>query len=132
MGLSLLHVREDFARFCDEIGLTPEIRATAPNHAEVPTDDKWLRNFRIGPSEIEGNGTIAARDIAAGEIVGPAWSPDRKRAVLGCMGNHSPTPNAEMFFNSDGVWLVAREGISRGQEITTNYRHTMERWNAHE
>lgn len=117
--------RADWERFKDQIGLTGDAEAAAPNHVEVKSDGAGV-NFEILPSQIAGFGTCAKRYFAAGDPVGEAWI-GGKRTELGCFGNHSMAPNAAMEPTGAGpdVLLRAISDIAPGDEVTTNYRETI-------
>jgi hypothetical protein len=113
----------DWHRFKGEIGLTPPMEASAPNHVEVHAEGLG-NSFVISPSRIAGVGTFAARSFCAGSFIGPAWVCG-KRTELGCYGNHSVAPTARMKFLGPDVWLVALVDVEPGDELTTNYRDTL-------
>ena len=114
--------RADWQAFKKEIGITDELEASAPNHIEVSAGPS-SENFYIGPSEIAGEGTLAAWNLPAEYVVGPAWL-EGKRTVLGCKGNHSLKPTARIVVVPRGLWLVTNYRVEKNQELTTNYRET--------
>jgi hypothetical protein len=114
---------EDWEHFKQEIGLTAELEASAPNHVEVPATN-WHQNFYIARSSIAGDGTFTARPFPSGSLVGPAWI-QGKRTELGCKVNHSPTPTARMVKLTGDVWLMTSTDTAANQELTTNYRDTV-------
>ena len=99
------------------------------DHSELPYG---TYKFQIGDSDIEGKGIFATGDIRAEECIGPARL-DNKRTVLGRRVNHSNFPNAIMVPRGNDLYLYAitdiagRTGSSLGDEITTDYRFTIQK-----
>lgn len=117
--------RMDYLKFVEECRLTAEqvkdIVENSSDRVDVACD-----NVAIGTSRIQGNGVIASYDFDSGKVIGPA-SINGKRTAIGRYTNHVKNPNAEMVVDSNGnINLVAVWPINKGQEITVNYRQSLE------
>ena len=84
-----------------------------------------------GNSPIQGKGMFATAHIKPGEIIAPMRL-NECRTPAGYLINHSKYPNAQAVLNPNGdMYLVAirdiqgMDGGFNGDEITTDYRHTM-------
>ncbi len=114
----------DYKRFLAEYGFSHEaVRAVVDDwsdHAEMPEEST---QFVIKDSPIEGKGVFAARDLAAGSLIGPVRI-GMGRTLLGRLTNHSPFPNAmfERVDNSGGLVLRAKKPIVEGAEVLIDYR----------
>jgi hypothetical protein len=126
-----LEDRADYAALIQEMGMTEEqVRQQVEDlsdHVEMPLGSY---KFQLGDSPIHGKGTFATSLIRSGEVIGPALLND-KRTVLGRLGNHSISPNAQIVQDGKDLWLVAirdiagKCGPNLGEEILTNYRATI-------
>lgn len=127
-----LRAQTDYYRLLEELGVTEaQVREEVEADNVIPLGAGCWK-VKLGHSMIEGRGVFATADIAAGEWIGPARIGD-KRTILGRYANHSPTPNAIPVLTDDGgIDLVAAVPIAGcaggmdGDEITINYRHTLE------
>ena len=91
------------------------------------------KRLSIGPSDIEGYGIFASEDIPEGTNLGLTHIPFQSqpngllRTPLGGFYNHSDTPNCEVVLEKGiyprfCMYLVTREPIAKGSEITVKYR----------
>ena len=86
-------------------------------------------NVTVRPSEIEGLGLFATKEIKAGTLIGRIHIPDEKepdgyiRTPLGGFGNHSSHPNCYKLEMTDDmtVWVVSKKDIMPGEELTWHY-----------
>ena len=74
-------------------------------------------------SSIHGKGVFAKKDIAKGEVIGLGSIDGKCKTTLGRYTNHSNKNNAMFYYlhNTD-VIMIARENISKFNEILINYR----------
>jgi len=78
--------------------------------------------YKIGKSNIEGQGLIAATDLKPGDLIGLSHSGGEIASEIGQYYNHSDTPNAVSALVGNDRYLIASDNISMGGEITVNYR----------
>lgn len=85
----------------------------------------YSERLALKPSPIHGLGIYALESFNKGAHIGPARI-DGKRTPLGRYVNHSSNPNAQMTVLDNGdVAVVASRPIYKGEEVTTDYRHTI-------
>jgi hypothetical protein len=102
----------------DEVSLKPLIEDESD---QIPFSQDYP--VYVAPSDIDGLGILAKRDIAKGERIAPARI-NGKRTPAGRYTNHSFSPTACMSGKGD-LDLVALTDISRGAEISVDYRHSL-------
>jgi quercetin dioxygenase-like cupin family protein len=115
-SLNRLKDREDYLRVLEETGFTAEERRRISENPldQIPMPEGF--SVTVKPSPIEGLGVFSNKDFKQGELIAPARI-GAKRTPAGRYTNHSMTPNAEA-----EIYLVAKENIKSGEEITLNYR----------
>lgn len=124
---------EDYSQLLLELNMTEEeVRLQVENIDDICPLPYGSYKFGVFDSDIEGKGVFATSPIYNGELIGTARV-GAKRTELGIYTNHSSTSNAKMIFTKKGnVFLVATKDIKGytggqlGEEITTNYRETLE------
>ena len=118
--------RQDFRTMLAEHGISAEVVAeeTAQEADRIDVDLSLL-GVRLGPSAIDGVGVFAERVFDPGVIVGAA-NFEGSRTQFGRYVNHSQKPNARMVPDRDSIFLVALNRIEPGQEITVDYRTSLE------
>lgn len=124
--------REDYKKVLAEFGFSEdEARRQSENQIDrIPMPSGGFK-FAISKSGIQGDGVFATAPIEIGEIIGPARI-DGLRTPLGRYVNHSTSPNAQMIFQGDTIYLAALSEIpgcrggNLGDEITTDYRANIE------
>ena len=84
-------------------------------------------NYKFGKSKIQGVGTFAKNTIKPGEYVGKVHTinklgEDYDFTSLGNNHNHSENPNVQNVLIGNERHLVAIKPISKGQELTSDYR----------
>jgi hypothetical protein len=84
-------------------------------------------NYKFGKSKIQGVGTFAKNTIQPGEYVGKVHTinelgKDYDFTSLGRNHNHSEDPNVQNVLVGNERHLIAIKPISKGQELTSNYR----------
>lgn len=114
-----LDYQDNFSAYQDAIDYvvnnTEDLRALPVEFAE------W---FEVGPSDIAGLGVFATRDFHPGEHLGPARLA-QYRTTLGRYVNHSCLPNVKTAIVGDHVAMVAIKHIKCGDELLSNYVHTV-------
>jgi hypothetical protein len=117
---------EDFYAALEEYGVTPqEVRIMSECDNRIPMPPGGYK-FTIDASGIEGWGVFASGEILAGEVIAPARV-SNLRTVVGRFTNHGARPNALMVLQPNGnLDLVAIYSIRRGDEITIDYRQSMQ------
>ena len=82
--------------------------------------------YRIGKSNIQGQGVIATQNIKPGEIIGIGidywlyFIPYVTR-YFGSWMNHSRNSNTQLLYLNNKYYVVAQKLIKKGEEITINY-----------
>ena len=116
---------EDFKNVIKLYGFTEEIvRSQTENKDDIIDFDKNY-GLRIDNSDREGKGLFTDRAILRGEYIAPSRIKD-KRTPAGRYTNHSINPNALMVLDKDRINLIASRDILENEEITVNYRNSME------
>ena len=82
--------------------------------------------YKIGKSNIEGQGLIAATDLKPGDLIGLSHSNGEIASEIGQYYNHSDTPNAVSALVGNDRYVIASDNISMGGEITLDYRRQPE------
>ena len=82
--------------------------------------------YKIGKSNIEGQGLIAAMDLKPGDLIGLSHSNGEIASEIGQYYNHSDTPNAVSALVGNDRYVIASDNISMGGEITLDYRRQPE------
>ena len=82
--------------------------------------------YKIGKSNIEGLGLIAATDLKPGDLIGLSHSNGEIASEIGQYYNHSDTPNAVSELVGSDRYVIASDNISMGGEITLDYRRQPE------
>lgn len=114
---------DDYKRVLDEYGFTEAIARSQSENL----DDQILDDFDgvvVKPSPIEGVGLFTTRSFTACEMIIPARI-DGLRTKGGRYVNHALNPNAVMMQKGD-IYLFALRDISQDEEITVNYRTSLD------
>lgn len=112
----------DYELFVRESGLTHEQwAAIVHNENDQVTIDIEALGLYKSESDIHGFGLFASRKIQQGENIGIGRI-DNKRTQLGRFINHAVRPNCMFAYDGEVIVCVAIEPISKGQELTVNYR----------
>lgn len=116
--------RLDYKATLEEYGFTEEVaRAQSEDESnQVSTDENY--KVSVMPSMIEGDGLFSQSTFTEGETIMPARI-NGKRTEAGRYTNHSLYPNAVMVMVGNDIDLVAKETIDSGDEITTDYRDSL-------
>ena len=83
----------------------------------------------IDKSSIHGLGLYSDTDIPDGYAIenvipltaGNSYYLRLDRNIFAKKINHSDSPNCEMYFHEDGIWLYANQDIHVGEELTYHY-----------
>ena len=117
--------RNDYQLFLNESNQTEEmVRNLSENVTNLTHLPNGEYKFVTSISNIEGVGIFATGKILSNELLGPARIKN-KRTILGRFINHSANPNTVPKRTEDGFDIVAKKPIYSGEEITINYRETM-------
>jgi len=115
--------RSDYKHMLSEYGHDEKtVRAQSENESDqihVESD-----NCAVNISNINDLGLIASVEILAGVAIMPARIKGM-RTMAGRYTNHALIPNAIMVMTGDDINLIAIRNILPGEEITTNYRSTL-------
>ncbi len=105
-----------------KLNMTQEEMDDLTNNGQVIEYE--TNKYYTGPSEINGEGVFASRDILQHEIIGLGTIDNIHKTILGRYTNHSSQPNANFYMlrNSDLV-LIALENIPSDEEIFCDYSH---------
>ena len=82
--------------------------------------------YKIGKSNIEGQGLIATTDLKPGDLIGLSHSNGEIASEIGQYYNHSDTPNAVSALVGNDRYVIVSDNISMGGEITLDYRRQPE------
>ena len=117
---------EDYGKFLQEYGFTLLQAEQLSRQPHITFDQEY--SCSVGKSEIHGVGLIATRDFQMGEVIAPAWS-HGMRTPAGRFTNHQKNPNSrpQLGIGVDPtIDLVASKEILAGEEITLDYRQSIE------
>lgn len=119
--------RADYAYFLQSQGWSEEQVRSVVEQEHDYTDALVLKEFglSIGDSEIQGTGLFAEKPLIEGEFIMPARLKGM-RTQAGRFINHAIRPNAKFVFDGTDLNTVALRDIAAGEEITVNYRDTLE------
>jgi SET domain-containing protein len=84
-------------------------------------------SLTIKNSSIEGLGLFSTKFIAKGTNLGITHVKDNRfpngysRTPLGGFFNHSETPNCEVKYEEDFIFLITLADITEGEELTAKY-----------
>ena len=78
--------------------------------------------YKIGPSQIHGNGLIATQDIEPNQMIGLSHRGGQVASELGQYVNHSDNPTAISMPSGNERYIISNQFIKAGGEITQNYR----------
>lgn len=116
---------EDFKNIIKLYGFTEDIvKSQSENEGDVIGFDLPYQ-VRIAPSDRHGAGMFATAPIKTNAIICPVRIKD-KRTPAGRYTNHSINPNAVMIVDSDRINMKSLKDIEQDEEITVNYRNSME------
>ena len=104
-------------------GYTPEAMHKL-SADESTLDASPLEGVVVRDSPLHGLGLFATQDFQAGEVICAASSNGR-RTLAGRYSNHSHEPNCAVAFTAPEFVLVALRGIEAGEELTTDYGHSL-------
>jgi hypothetical protein len=117
--------RLDYALVLEEYGFTEEV---ARSQSENPDDQIEIQGaaygVKVGLSPIEGSGLFAEKTFGSGGLIMPARI-GGNRTHAGRYVNHSASPNAVMVTDGSNINLMAMESIQVGDEVTTDYRSSL-------
>ena len=118
--------RQDYTKFLDEYGFTQEqVSILVDNKSDRIEMPPGVDTVTFGPSNIQGTGMFATKDIKIGNVVCPIRIGDL-RTPAGWLLNHSCRPNVVYIqSDSDVLYAAALRDIKGGDEITVDYRQAM-------
>ena len=119
----LLADQGDHELFLAEYSLTQQ-DADEVSENESDRQDVEIAGIECRQSPLHGVGVFATRYFLDGQEIGPALL-NGKRTQVGRYANHSKSPNAEMVIRGNAVYCRAISNIAKGDEVLTDYRHTM-------
>ena len=122
----LFHGSAGYAAFLDRNGVTEQqVQQLMSELPSVSPDEDIDSVFMLAPSVlIHGTGVSSKRPIKKGETFLAAHK--LKRTILARYVNHSDLPNAIMLLDGPNeIKMQAIKDIPAGDEITTDYNHTM-------
>lgn len=113
----------DFKQFLVEWDLPEKlVFDLSRDESDLINDLELSDRVELKDSNIQGKGIFSMIEFIADEVIGNARIGD-KRTALGRYTNHSKRPNAQMIKGEkDNLLLVAIKPISKGDEITIDYR----------
>lgn len=118
--------RNDYHTMLAEYGVSAELIAAESAYEGDRIDvDLSLLGVELKESGIEGLGLFATKVFSPGELVGVA-NFEGKRTQFGRYVNHSANPNVCVSADTENLAFLATVQIEPGQEITTDYRFTLE------
>lgn len=118
--------RQDFHTMLIEYGVSEELVALESAYEGDRIDvDLSVLGAELRTSDIDGLGVFATKTFLPGDMVGVA-NFEGKRTQFGRYVNHSAKPNVFVVADGENLMFVARTEIVPGQEITTDYRYTLE------
>jgi hypothetical protein len=114
----------DYEDFLRSVGLTAQQVWEISNNStdRIPFDRDYA--VVVLPSDIQGLGLFSAKCIDIGESICPATVGD-KRTPAGRYMNHSAYPNTHLEYTKDGFYVVAKENIGDGDELTVDYKNNL-------
>jgi hypothetical protein len=92
------------------------------NHSDLIKDK--IKDVSVKESEINGKGLFSEKDFKSSDLICIARK-EEKRTLAGRYANHSPDPNGAFLFQNLNIILMAIKDIKRGEEITVDYRHSI-------
>lgn len=113
----------DYHRMLAGVGIS-HATAWLQSINEADRRDISIPGVVVEPSPIHGLGVFAAQAYAAEDPIGMARI-DGLRTQLGRYTNHSMNPNSRMVREGEDIALVALAEISKGMEITVDYRQSL-------
>jgi hypothetical protein len=118
--------RQDFRTMLAEYGVSAEMIASESAYEGDRIDvDLSVLGVELRSSVIDGLGVFATKLFSTGGIVGVA-NFEGKRTQFGRYVNHSANPNVVIATDGENLVFVATAQIEPEQEITTDYRQTLE------
>jgi SET domain-containing protein len=115
----------DYLSFISGIGITKEeVRALAETTTDLTPMPLGYESIYVDNSHIEGKGLYSKEDIKKGDIICPGRI-DGKRTPAGRYTNHALLHNAKMVFYGEDIELKAIKNITKGDEITVDYRNVI-------
>ena len=114
----------DYEDFLRSVGLTAQQVWEISNNStdRIPFDRDYA--VVVLSSDIQGLGLFSAKCIDIGESICPATVGD-KRTPAGRYMNHSAYPNTHLEYTKDGFYVVAKENIEDGDELTVDYKNNL-------
>ena len=114
----------DYEDFLRSVGLTSKQVWEISNNStdRIPFDRDY--SVVVLPSNIQGLGLFTAKCIDSGESICPA-KVGGKRTPAGRYINHSAYPNTHLEYTKDGFYVVAKENIEDGDELTVDYKNNL-------
>lgn len=115
-------------RLCGRLAeLSKLAQLLSPTGEKSAADSAWYK----AKSDIDGDGVFAAKDLAAGEVIGVAMvdggkdevtgSKNWNLTVLGRYCNHQNNNNVIVVKADDRFNLVAKTDISQDEELVSSY-----------
>lgn len=120
-SLSDYRDRKDYLLLLSEIGMSDEDVCRDMDLIKIST---YKHECNILKSCIHGVGLFASINYEEGSIIGLAYS-NNEKTELGRYTNHSVSNNAKYEKKGNDIILIALKNIKAGEEITTNYRDTI-------
>lgn len=118
--------QRDFHTMLAEYNVSADLVALESTYEGDRIDvDLVALGVELRQSDIDGLGVFATKEFAPWAIVGVA-NFEGKRTQFGRYVNHSATPNVFISGDGENIVFVAARQIEPGQEITTDYRRTLE------
>jgi len=119
--------RISYSELVKELGMSNEAVDAQVKNTEDQLDENSEHNEKLVlmESKIHGIGLFSKLHYKKDDFVSMARV-DGKRSYAGRYSNHSETPNCYMKIDDCGnVAMHANKNIDSGEELTTNYRHTI-------
>lgn len=118
-------IREDFDKYIEEIGLTQEDLEEIEQTLAPPIPKNIFDKYTLEVSDIHGTGIRTTEDVSDGDDIG-LFKIGEYWTEAGRFINHSPYPNAAVSVNDCKATVVAMCTITKGTEVTVNYRQVKE------
>ena len=118
--------RNDYHTLLAEYGMSEaQVALESAYEGDRLDVDLSVLGVELRTSDIDGLGVFATKLFSAGDVVGVA-NFEGKRTQFGRYVNHAAKPNVFLSSAGEDLVFVARTRIEPGQEITTDYRFTLE------
>lgn len=115
----------DYNSFLSCLGISEEDLRKQIEVDDIVDFPEGYEHLYLSASMIEGVGFFSRKPIKSGDVICPSRIGDN-RTPAGRYVNHALIANAEMKLINNQWCLVANRDIDAGEEITTNYRKTLD------